>query len=162
MTRTQDLLNKQKLIKAIEEAVKKTAKECADHSVIATSYMDGIFEIIESHSEQQSQYGEDYICTVTQDDVIWLGHNVIHRVETVEQMNTAIAEIIANNLNKHQQPDTVIIAGREVDWEVALRYMDDEIREAVASYETITSNQEFVDEYAKQHYYDFKEVFEIN
>lgn len=156
----QDTKAKQSLINAITKAVKMTYEQYKDHSVIARSFGSSTYDVIESHSEQQTQNPDTYTCTVTEDDVIYLAQAV--DVDNRQDMYYEIAVIIAKNLHKYKKPDTVIINGRTVDWEVALRYMDDEIREAVASYETITSNQEFVDEYAKQHYSDFKEVFEIN
>lgn len=51
--------------------------------------------------------------------------------------------------------------GVEVDFEVAVMYMDDEIREEIHNELAPCTDQEFFDEYAKRHEEKFGEEWEM-
>lgn len=51
--------------------------------------------------------------------------------------------------------------GVEVDFEVAVMYMDDEIREEIHNEIAPCTDQEFFDEYAKRHEEKFAEEWEM-
>ena len=51
--------------------------------------------------------------------------------------------------------------GVEIDFEVAVMYMDDEIREEIHNELAPCTDQEFFDEYAKRHEEKFDEEWEM-
>lgn len=116
----QDIRNRQKLLKAIEEALRKAKETGASHSVIKEDMATDYYTECWYNGQKTHNYG--YILTVDHQDAM----DLVDESEDQETFSEK-AESVLKNRHKFLVYDEIELNGRLYNWEVFLNLADPSI-----------------------------------
>lgn len=151
----QDIRNRQKLLKAIEEALRKAKETGASHSVIKEDMATDYYTEGWYNGQKTHNYG--YILTVDYQDAM----DLVDESEDQETFSEK-AESVLKNKHKFLVYDEVELNGRLYNWEVFLNLADPSIIDELHCDGDNLDLQEFFDAYREEHLKKYGEEFTIN